>query len=109
MLESGSVEWFCHDIADVEFGLYPFYCSMSLTYCTSVPMIWHVDVLVASRHKVVLAQIICLYMVIVYRGRGLENTGGREHLFGNVYFSTTRAAIDKRSSSVERVDQIAKG
>ena len=39
---------------------------MSLTYCTPVPMIWHVDVLVASRHKVVLAQVICLYIVTVY-------------------------------------------
>jgi hypothetical protein len=39
----------------------------------------------------------------------LENTGGREHLFGNVYFSTMRAATDKRSSPVERVDQVANG
>ena len=39
---------------------------------------------------------------------GRENPGGREHLFGNVYFSTMRAATDKWSSSVERVDQIVK-
>ena len=42
-----------------------------------------------------------------YRGGG-ENPGGREHLFANVYFSTMRAATDKRSSPVERVDQIIK-
>ena len=44
-----------------------------------------------------------------YRGRGLEKTGGREDVLCNVYFSTTRAATDKRSSPVERVDQVAKG
>ena len=44
-----------------------------------------------------------------YKGGGLENTGGREHLFGNVYFSTMRAATDKRSSPVERVDQVGNG
>ena len=40
-------------------------------------------------------------------GGGRKNTGGREHTFGNTYFSTMRAATDKRSSPVERVDQVA--
>ena len=34
---------------------------------------------------------------------------GREHLLCNVYFSTMRAATDKRSSPVERVDQVGNG
>ena len=39
---------------------------------------------------------------------GEKTRGGmREHLFGNTYFSTTRAATDKRSSPVDRVDQVA--
>ena len=40
---------------------------------------------------------------------GLEKTGGGEDVLCNVYFSTMRAATDKRSSPVERVDQVAKG
>ena len=50
------------------------------------------------------------YMLIVIdvQGGGRENTMGREHLLCNVYFSTMRAATDKRSSSVERLDQVAK-
>ena len=43
------------------------------------------------------------------QGGGLEKTGGREDVWCNVYFSTMRAATDKRSSSVERVDQVDKG
>ena len=38
-----------------------------------------------------------------------EKTGGGEDVLCNVYFSTMRAATDKRSSPVERVDQVAKG
>ena len=44
-----------------------------------------------------------------YREGGVENTGGRERLFGNVDFSTMRAATDKRSSPVERADQVGNG
>ena len=47
-------------------------------------------------------------VAVDYRG-GRENTMGREHLLCNVYFSTMRAATDKRSSPVERVDQVVKG
>ena len=43
------------------------------------------------------------------QGGGLEKTGGREDVWCNVYFSTMRAATDKRSSSVERVDQVDNG
>ena len=39
-------------------------------------------------------------------GGGRENTGGREHVLCNDYFSTMRAATVKRSSSVERVDRV---
>ena len=43
-----------------------------------------------------------------YRG-GEKKTGGGEDVLCNDYFSTMRAATDKRSSPVERVDQVAKG
>ena len=33
----------------------------------------------------------------VHTGRELEKTGGREDVLCNVYFSTMRAATDKRS------------
>ena len=42
-------------------------------------------------------------------GGGRKNTGGREYLLCNDYFSTMRAATDKPSSPVERVDQVGKG
>ena len=42
-------------------------------------------------------------------GRGGEKRRGRRRLLCNEYFSTMRAATDKRSSSVERVGQIGKG
>ena len=41
-----------------------------------------------------------------YRKGG--DTEGREYLLCNDYFSTMRAATDKRSSPVERVDQVDK-
>ena len=44
-----------------------------------------------------------------YKGGGREKTGGGEEFLCNVYFSTMRAATDKRSSPVERVDRVAKG
>ena len=39
-----------------------------------------------------------------YREGGREKTGGGEDVLCNDYFSTMRAATDKRSSPVERVD-----
>jgi hypothetical protein len=51
-----------------------------------------------------------LYFVLyeaIQRG-GREKTGGGEDVLCNVYFSTMRAATDKRISPVERVDQVAK-
>ena len=45
-------------------------------------------------------------IIFTYRKGGRENTMGREHLLCNVYFSTMRAATDKRSSSVERFAQV---
>ena len=40
---------------------------------------------------------------------GRKNTGGSKYLLCNDYFSTMRAATDKRSSPVERADQVSKG
>ena len=45
----------------------------------------------------------------LYREGGREKTGGGEDVLCNDYFSTMRAATDKRSSPVERADQVAKG
>jgi hypothetical protein len=44
-----------------------------------------------------------------YREGWLEKTGGREDVLCNDDFSTMRAATDKRSSSVERADQVDNG
>ena len=44
----------------------------------------------------------------IQRG-GRKKTGGGEDVLCNDYFSTMRAATDKRSSPVERVDQVDKG
>ena len=43
------------------------------------------------------------------QGGGLEKTGGREDVLCNDYFSTVRAATDKRSSPVEKLNQATKG
>ena len=45
---------------------------------------------------------------VKYRGGGGKDRE-REDVLCNVYFSTTRAATDKRSLPVERLDQVAKG
>ena len=54
----------------------------------------------------------CMNLSPDLRERGLEKTGGREDVkfcVRNDYLSTMRAATNKRSSSVERVAQVAKG
>ena len=48
------------------------------------------------------------YLLPAVQG-GEKKTEGGEDVLCNDYFSTTRAATDKRSSPVERVDQVAKG
>ena len=45
----------------------------------------------------------------VYREGVEKKTGGRQDILCNDYSSTMRVATDKRSSSVEMVDQVAKG
>ena len=42
-------------------------------------------------------------------GQGEKETGGGGDVLCNVYFSTMRAATDKRFSPVERVDQVDNG
>ena len=43
------------------------------------------------------------------QGGGTKNTGTWQYLLCNDYFSTVRAATDKRSSPVASMDQVAKG
>ena len=45
----------------------------------------------------------------ILQGGEEKNTRGSEYLLCNDYFSTVRAATDRRSSPVERADQVIKG